>query len=970
MSEGPEGIDPLPSAEGAGEIRERLAADIAAGRTVILGQKDLAHPDLREKLPVLLEELRRAAPAESAATPTVPGYTLLGEIGQGGMSTVFLARHDKLGRYVALKIAPNWLGGQKRARERLLAEAQAMARLSHPHIVAIHDIIEHGDSFVLAMEWVDGLSLSALLRQLGDEPPEDGERIRRILGAPDTPSPRFAGSTLQFFVRTIRDVARAVHRVHESGLLHLDIKPSNVLLRRDGTALLADFGVVREITADVTSPRSFAGTPMYAAPEQMRRDDRQFGAHTDVYGLGMTLYEALARRAPIDREDITRLYRDLAAGRVPRLSTQIDVARDLEVIVHRAIDPEPKQRYASAEAFADDLQAFLEHRPIAARAPTRREALRRWARAEPWRAALAVALLVLVPVMLGLGIYLYGEMPRIAAARAAEQRRMVVHKRHLAAQNFLLSLATTGDGLQQLRDAIALDPSAESLAYFAGLVLLEDRDAVRDELARHPEALASSLALRCQLDVAEHHRPCMSDQQIAELSASLDQVDQIALALDRLAMAEQIPTEANYLAARKQLDEAAASMSTPDMLLMGLSAYASSMAADADKFAITARALRRQAPDDLDGMVWLAMLTERVDRQAALAANDALIARAPDDVRCWECLIGMARRNLQPQRALDLLQAAERRGIRHPILDAACVRTLHNAHRTDEAKAIAARIPLEQLPPTNRLVLLGAIDPARATADCRQLLEQPKITPGILRTILDLAIQRSDLDLGQRTIARSRQEYPADRSLKGAEIFFYGVVARDAQKAHEATKHFELPRYGGDDYARLVLPILTTQHDWERLLEVSDRGMAVCASAKLVATFYHGLALARLGHHDQAAKAIQQSISQDVDLKSRDWQRWAMLELAWLYASPDVPSALHDPKRAMACLKEFLDTGKDLPAGPWSHRIAAAVYFANGEAEQATREAAAGLRQRRVWDNGPSDTLERLGEELARYRGK
>ncbi len=246
----------------SGDVRARLGSDVAAGKTVVLSARDLDDPAVRAQLPALLEELARAGAAPPPGL-SVPGYALLGEIGQGGMSTVYLARQETLGRHVALKVAPKWLGGGERATRRLMQEARAMARVTHPNIVVIHDILDVGDTFAIAMEWIDGCTLATLLRALPPEPGEDDVRLlRHALGASDVDTERFEDSPVRHFVRLVRDVARATQAVHDAGLLHLDIKPSNVLVRRDGTPLLADFGVVREMAPEPAHTRTFAGTPV------------------------------------------------------------------------------------------------------------------------------------------------------------------------------------------------------------------------------------------------------------------------------------------------------------------------------------------------------------------------------------------------------------------------------------------------------------------------------------------------------------------------------------------------------------------------------------------------------------------------------------------------------------------------------------------------------------------------------------
>lgn len=327
------------------EIRARLDAAIANGKTVVLAPDELDDPSLREQLPQLLEDLSAAHRPQTVIGPKVPGYTILGEIGQGGMSTVYLARQNKLGRHVAIKIAPSWLGGGDRARRMLVHEAHAMARLTHPNIVVIHDIIDVEDTFAIAMEWVDGLTLTGLLRALPKQPhSDDVPLLRAALGTREEQFGNFADTAHRQFAKMIRDVARAVQTVHDNDMLHLDIKPSNVLVRRDGTPLLADFGVTRDLSLETDQTRTFAGTPVYAAPEQMRRDDKNIGPQTDVYSLGVTLYEALARKQPLQGMDVASITKFIESGSMPKLSKFVPVSADLENIVHKAISPERENR--------------------------------------------------------------------------------------------------------------------------------------------------------------------------------------------------------------------------------------------------------------------------------------------------------------------------------------------------------------------------------------------------------------------------------------------------------------------------------------------------------------------------------------------------------------------------------------------------------------------------------------------------
>lgn len=301
--------------------------------------------------------------------PKVPGYTLLSELGRGGMGTVYLARQENLGgRPVALKVMAAPVTLSPTARERFRTEARAVARLRHPNIVAVHDVVQEADVCAYAMEWVDGKSLAELIEHLrtqGREPTLD--EVRRFLGAP-------AGALTQGTVATALcrigiAVARALAAVHQAGLLHRDVKPANILLRRDGTPLLSDFGLVREAEAAVlTQAGHFVGTPAYAAPEQLAGGGRPLDARTDVYALGVTLYHALSLRLPFTGDSTAELLRQIEAGRaLPLRRANPHLSSDLETIVAKAMEADPARRYQTADDLADDLERLLSLQPIRAR---------------------------------------------------------------------------------------------------------------------------------------------------------------------------------------------------------------------------------------------------------------------------------------------------------------------------------------------------------------------------------------------------------------------------------------------------------------------------------------------------------------------------------------------------------------------------------------------------------------------------
>ncbi|MEW6744268.1 MAG: protein kinase [Planctomycetota bacterium] len=333
------------------EILTRVLDDVAEGRSIQVQELVRERPHLRADVEALVLGAREASVCRSPVLPEVAGYRIERELGHGGMGTVYLARHVALGRLVALKVLPAASALSARARERFLAEARALAKIKHPNVVTIHDVLEEGDLCAYAMEWIEGLSLAEVLR---DAKSETTEAARPA-----------------FFCHLAIAVARALGEVHRAGLLHRDVKPSNILLRRDGTPVLVDFGLVREASSsDLTRTGDFLGTPAYAAPEQLRGDSRLIDARADIYSLGVTLYQAVSGRLPYQGTSSTEILEQIESRPpAPLRKLHLRLPRDLETIVAKAIEPDRDARYATADELADDLERLLNLQPIMARPP-------------------------------------------------------------------------------------------------------------------------------------------------------------------------------------------------------------------------------------------------------------------------------------------------------------------------------------------------------------------------------------------------------------------------------------------------------------------------------------------------------------------------------------------------------------------------------------------------------------------------
>ncbi len=250
-----------------------------------------------------------------------------------------------------------------------------VARLTHPHIVQIHEIGQHGDVPFVVLEFVEGGTLA-------DRP--RGQRW------PAKPA-----------VHLVEQLARAVQHAHRCGVVHRDLKPANVLMAADGKPKIADFGLAKLADADVglTSTGAVVGTPLYMAPEQAR-GERRIGPAADVYALGVILYELLAGHPPFHGDGSLEVLRKVVDEPPPALPRgKGGVPRDLATICMRCLEKDPARRYDSAEALAEDLRRYREGEPIRARRVSEAEAVWLWVRRRPAVAALIAT--VAVTLMMG-----------------------------------------------------------------------------------------------------------------------------------------------------------------------------------------------------------------------------------------------------------------------------------------------------------------------------------------------------------------------------------------------------------------------------------------------------------------------------------------------------------------------------------------------------------------------------------------
>jgi len=283
-------------------------------------------------------------PAHGDLRPEVAGafrYQLLGELGQGAMGRVFKAHDPVLDRFVAVKL----LFGDDPARvARFLNEARAQARVDHPHVCQVYEAgVTEGRPFI-AMQLIEGATLGSAARDM----------------------------TLEQRVRALKEVAEGVHAAHRTGLIHRDLKPTNMMVEMEEGAFrpyVLDFGLARDLGAEgLTATGQTVGTPAYMSPEQARGDVGNTDRRTDVYGLCATLYELLTGRPPFTGASAVEIMMKLVAEEpTPLRKVRDTIPADLETIVLKGLEKDPSRRYDSARALAEDLGRFLDGEVVLAR---------------------------------------------------------------------------------------------------------------------------------------------------------------------------------------------------------------------------------------------------------------------------------------------------------------------------------------------------------------------------------------------------------------------------------------------------------------------------------------------------------------------------------------------------------------------------------------------------------------------------
>lgn len=361
-----------------------------------------AHPDLRDELTLFFEERERlqwfgsllrdeatdhtqSFVASDPERGRLGDFRLIREVGRGGMGIVYEAEQISLGRRVALKILPFASALDPRHLQRFRNEAAAAAHLRHENIVSVHAVGNERGVHYYAMQFVDGQSLASLISEFRTPPDDRTEASTAPACRMVTEGKPRTSQWFDWVARMGHQAAMALEHANQTGVVHRDIKPANLLLDSQGQVWITDFGLAQVANeSGLTFTGELLGTLRYASPEQISGRRGVVDHRSDVYSLGATLYELLTLRPPFNSTDRHELVHQIATQEPPSPRTIVpEIPVDLETILLKSLQKDPRDRYATAQELAEDLDRFVHRRPIVARPPSLADRFWSWARRHP-----------------------------------------------------------------------------------------------------------------------------------------------------------------------------------------------------------------------------------------------------------------------------------------------------------------------------------------------------------------------------------------------------------------------------------------------------------------------------------------------------------------------------------------------------------------------------------------------------------
>jgi tetratricopeptide (TPR) repeat protein len=498
-------------------LLDALLRDRASGRVRSVAEYQALFPGHDDLIRAEIERLTSGEPTiDDDGRLDRPGarigrYVLESEIGRGGQGSVWVARDERLDRRVAIKLLLARSGDIRSVRERFRREALVASRLDHSGICAVHEAGEVDGIPFVAMALIEGETLSRHIASLA---------AGGVGAAPDR-------DEVDRRVRLIEQAARALHAAHEAGVVHRDVKPGNLMVARGDRIVVLDFGLARDLESEgptLTQSGDVFGTPSYMSPEQLASKRIVIDRRTDVWSLGITLHELLAGGRPFDAPTREGLFRAILEQTPPPLRTLVPAAPgDLEIVLSTALQKDRDHRYLTAQAFADDLAAAIESRPIAARKPSSWVRLARYVVREPLNAALRATLLLAMLGVAGLGGYL------AATSKEIEQGRLELRRQEV--DQVMLDVF---GGYQRPVSAKALvaqlaaDPTLDRIRFAVVYAYLERRELETAlshcEGAREPDAAAALDRLRVAAlrELGRNDEAAAIEQALGEPKGSLE----------------------------------------------------------------------------------------------------------------------------------------------------------------------------------------------------------------------------------------------------------------------------------------------------------------------------------------------------------------------------------------------------------------------------------------------------------------
>jgi formylglycine-generating enzyme required for sulfatase activity/predicted Ser/Thr protein kinase len=386
---------------------QQVLRDQVAGTSRSLGEYQALFPGHEALVAERLATLEAGGDAAAAAgrlVERIGPYRILREIGRGGQGIVYLAEDTRLHRRVALKMLTGLGSLAQDSVARFLREAAVASRLDHTGIATVYDTGSEQGVPYIAMRYVEGETLAT--------------RIAESKG------------TMLETVRIVEMAARALDAAHKKGVIHRDIKPGNIVVTPEGEPVILDFGLAHDAESDlvsITRTGDFFGTPAYMSPEQVSAEEVRVDARTDVWSLGVTLYECVTFRRPFEAPTREGLYRRILTSDPTEARTwNAGIPRDLEIVLQTALEKEPDRRYQTALDFAEELRRVRVNEPIVARPVGRLERLRRWAQRNPMLAAAVGGLFAVLAIGLTVALILLGQ---VTSERNAKQTALLDYDR-------------------------------------------------------------------------------------------------------------------------------------------------------------------------------------------------------------------------------------------------------------------------------------------------------------------------------------------------------------------------------------------------------------------------------------------------------------------------------------------------------------------------------------------------------------